>query len=64
MDDERSNWAKEVLDASMAMWWWPDPDVDEFGQMMADPPVHLHQWNSTDMQHGLLMSMELKTMSF
>ena len=21
--DERSNWAKEVLDASMAMWWWP-----------------------------------------
>jgi hypothetical protein len=25
----------------MAMWWWPDPDVDEFGQMMADPPVPL-----------------------
>ena len=22
VDDERSNWAKEVLDASMAMWWW------------------------------------------
>ena len=41
VDDEHSNWAKEVLDASMAMWWWPDPDVDEFGQMMADPPVPL-----------------------
>ena len=41
VNDGRSSWAKEVLDASMAMWWWPDPDVDEFGQMMADPPIPL-----------------------
>jgi len=41
VNDGRSNWAKEVLNASMAMWWWPDPFVDEFKQMMADPPVPL-----------------------
>jgi hypothetical protein len=41
VNDGRSGWAKEVLDASMAMWWWPDPDVDEFGQKMADPPIPL-----------------------
>jgi type I restriction-modification system DNA methylase subunit len=41
VNDGRSGWAKEVLDASMAMWWWPDPDVDEFSQMMADPPIPL-----------------------
>jgi hypothetical protein len=41
VNDGRSSWAKEVLDASMAMWWWPDPDVDEFKQMMADPPIPL-----------------------
>jgi hypothetical protein len=39
--DKRSRWAKEVLDASMAMWWWPEPDIDEHKQMMADPPVPL-----------------------
>ena len=38
---EHSEWAKEVLDASMAMWWWPEPDIDEHKQMMADPPVPL-----------------------
>ena len=44
LSDERSSWAKEVLDASMAMWWWPDPVDDEFNQRMADPPVPLASW--------------------
>ena len=42
--DERLSWAREVLDASIAMWWWPDPVDDEFNQRMADPPVPLASW--------------------
>ena len=41
VSDERFQWAKEVLDASIAMWWWPDPEDDEFGQRAADPPAPL-----------------------
>ena len=41
VSDERFQWAKEVLDASIARGWWPDPEDDEFKQRAADPPAPL-----------------------
>ena len=41
VNDDRTNWAREVLDASMAMWWWPEPVFDDLEQLMAEPPTPL-----------------------
>jgi len=39
--DPLRQWAKELLDSTMAMWWWPDPECDENENRIADPPSPL-----------------------
>ena len=35
--DRETHWVKEVLDASMAMWWWPEPSTDKKDEMIPSP---------------------------
>ena len=39
--DPLRQWARELLDSTMAMWWWPDPECDENENPIADPPSPL-----------------------
>ena len=39
--DPLRQWARELLDSTMAMWWWPDPECDENENQIADPPSPL-----------------------
>ena len=41
LDSPQRMWAKELLDSTRAMWWWPDPELDELQRRKPSPPVPL-----------------------